>query len=831
MNKVILLLFIVLLCFKLNNTATLRVAAQCPLGMFYNTQSLTCEILACVNGVSSSCPNGGCTVTNNVAACTCDTSALIDLTDVEGVIDYTTCSQTCDHATSGCGANTECTIALAGSAITCTCISGDYYPDSTNTSCSLNPCSINTNGDLCQQICTLNVTSPTNYTCSCNSGYSLVNGSQCVNIDECTSGLATCSHGCSDKIGSYVCTCEPGYQLNGDGHTCDLINCPSGFEYNTTLLMCTDIDECKLPNNCNTLPNSACSNLEGTYQCDCNQGFQKNETTGTCDNINECKNNNGGCKQLCIDTIPGFQCACSSGFVMSNTTMLCVDINECKIGNEGVCDQICVNTIGSYYCSCNIGYSLDTSNNSTCLNINECLVDNGGCQVFSNTSTCTDTIGSRFCSCPSGYTLKGETQCIDNDECSQDPCDQFCTNTPGSYYCTCAKEFVMDSNNVTCSDRDECQENTHQCKGTSVCLNTIGGYQCQCPSGWEATKDGLDCTKINRCITMNCGNSTQGSCDIEKGCICNPPFSGVDCSFVEVKEVESQPSKETPSVQFFLKSTEYKGDISIVSLQEINYKNDIIKEHPLSNWNYEELILPEKTISKYTLTIQANGYPVNLNVTITQFNQDEQVQFANNTYSMKSKTIKYGISMSEYRFKSSLNHLNLVMSGSIETSQEESCSKVDTSNKLGNEVQYVQYTVNDRTLQGRFINRAIVDGRVQVISTNIVQNNADSSYKNSRSLIQIPVPNYKQTVELDPDFSLLITSKQASSSESTEQTNTLCSNNINNKEETNSKTKLIGIIVGCVGGFIVLTVIVSAVLLKKYKHSHRVISIKKKFGI
>ena len=40
-----------------------------------------------------------------------------------------------------------------------------------------------------------------------------------------------------------------------------------------------------------------------------------------------------------------------------------IDIDECSVGNGG-CQQICVNTIGSYDCQCRQGYS---KNGSTCL--------------------------------------------------------------------------------------------------------------------------------------------------------------------------------------------------------------------------------------------------------------------------------------------------------------------------------------------------------------------------------------------------------------------------------------------------------------------------------
>ena len=38
--------------------------------------------------------------------------------------------------------------------------------------------------------------------------------------------------------------------------------------------------------------------------------------------------------------------------------IFCTDVNECAIDNGG-CEQVCNNTVGSYYCSCHSGYRLD----------------------------------------------------------------------------------------------------------------------------------------------------------------------------------------------------------------------------------------------------------------------------------------------------------------------------------------------------------------------------------------------------------------------------------------------------------------------------------------
>ena len=47
----------------------------------------------------------------------------------------------------------------------------------------------------------------------------------------------------------------------------------------------------------------------------------------------------------------------------------CIDINECDVENGG-CEHNCINTPGSYYCSCDDGYTLDLGEEG-CLRENE----------------------------------------------------------------------------------------------------------------------------------------------------------------------------------------------------------------------------------------------------------------------------------------------------------------------------------------------------------------------------------------------------------------------------------------------------------------------------
>ncbi|KAG8142775.1 hypothetical protein E2320_005977 [Naja naja] len=126
--------------------------------------------------------------------------------------------------------------------------------------------------------------------------------------------------------------------------------------------------------------------------------------------------------------------------------------------------------------------------------IDECLVNNGGCDHF-----CRNTVGSFECSCQKGYKLlTDERTCQDIDECSfERTCDHTCINYPGSFECLCHNGYTL-YGMTHCGDVDECSINNGSCD--YGCLNTVGTYECLCPSGKKLHWNKKDCVEMVKCL-------------------------------------------------------------------------------------------------------------------------------------------------------------------------------------------------------------------------------------------------------------------------------------------------------------------------------------------
>ena len=71
------------------------------------------------------------------------------------------------------------------------------------------------------------------------------------------------------------------------------------------------------------------------------------------------------------------------------------------------------------------------------------------------------------------------TECKSNG-CHTKQCSQLCFVAPEGPQCYCRKGYVIDEDNITCVDEDECKHNRMTGLCSHLCTNTDGGYKCGC---------------------------------------------------------------------------------------------------------------------------------------------------------------------------------------------------------------------------------------------------------------------------------------------------------------------------------------------------------------
>ncbi|XP_035788356.1 uncharacterized protein LOC118464801 isoform X2 [Anopheles albimanus] len=280
------------------------------------------------------------------------------------------------------------------------------------------------------------------YHCGCPDGHRLAADNRtCSDVDECNDATSQkrCTHDCVNTIGGFECLC------------------PSGLRLDIDKVTCVDIDECRI-NNFNGGCSHICENTQGSFQCRCPAGMTLGEDQASCEDIDECAVLNGGCSQLCINREGGYRCACHPGYtLMASDNETCEVSNPCALRNGG-CQHYCTLKAGQPVCSCREGYVLNRTNQASCIDHNECLQPKDhNCQ-----QRCVNLEGSYRCECYPGYEKNELGQCIDINECLVDNggcgAKGQCVNTAGGSRCTCPIGHKLSP------DRRGCIELQDKCK-------------------------------------------------------------------------------------------------------------------------------------------------------------------------------------------------------------------------------------------------------------------------------------------------------------------------------------------------------------------------------
>ncbi|KAM9996871.1 hypothetical protein ACTFIZ_001798 [Dictyostelium cf. discoideum] len=299
-----------------------------------------------------------------------------------------------------------------------------------------------------------------------------------------------------------------------------------------------------------------------------------------------------------------------------------------------------------------------------------------------------------------------------------------------------------------------------------------------------------------------CGESNkQGYCSVTQGvCICYSPWIGVDCQSQIVTVPPPKINETNPSTEITTPSTseiKYSSIVSIVSLREIDYNDNVVNNYTFDKWVFKSISdTQNKKIYSYFSNITMNNQVVsNITSTLEWNSQASIVQFAGQDISLNPSSIKYTILISKYKFLNQLNTLQLIMSASIQAqnnpqTQNDECTSKSFGNSSSSPNQdeidsnYMQLQVNDHSFYGRFIKRCLLDSRIVPISNSKLDENQTEQKDNKiSSFIGINIPWFSSEAIIDPDFSVLL-------SHSDNPCNGI------NQDSGLTKSQLIGIIVG-----------------------------------
>ncbi|KAM9955665.1 hypothetical protein ACTFIW_002305 [Dictyostelium discoideum] len=348
----------------------------------------------------------------------------------------------------------------------------------------------------------------------------------------------------------------------------------------------------------------------------------------------------------------------------------------------------------------------------------------------------------------------------------------------------------------------------------------------------EPTTTPLPTTPPQKCIgSPECGGLGHGYCNGLQGCVCYSPWVGLDCTSKVVvipppKLNSTIPTSELPVLgegENTNNSTNilFKSLVSIVSLRELNFQGNVVNEFKFEKWIYSEInsnkhqyftnISVSPTVNFLTTST------TDIKVTIQWFPNQTTIEFANQSLIMNPSTVKYTIEIGSYNFKNKLNQLQLVLSASMDSSNINNiCSKSEFGNtNSADNSNYVKIQVDNHSLYGRFIKRAIIDSQVISIENEQLDSsmNPINNASSSQSFIGITIPYYLYNIIIDPDFSVLIDSKKVSSNDE----NSICSKSSSNSSLTVSQ--LAGIIIASAFIFLSICAALIFILIKKRKHT------------
>ncbi|EGC34405.1 hypothetical protein DICPUDRAFT_153392 [Dictyostelium purpureum] len=366
---------------------------------------------------------------------------------------------------------------------------------------------------------------------------------------------------------------------------------------------------------------------------------------------------------------------------------------------------------------------------------------------------------------------------------------------------------------------------------TIIIAPTFFGYTPEDESSAETpTETPIPTNKPQQCLGKpQCGGPSHGICIENQGCVCYSPWFGNDCSSQIIIVDPPKSNDSSPSTNITLPGNNvtatYKSLITLVSIREINIFGDVLYEKPFEKWILKQ---EDETTFIYTTTLDIKKSSnktgtTDIKATLKWFVNETTISFANEKFNISKSSMKYTIDIGEYPFENTLNQLELVMSAQIESNTNDTICSVREFGETtsGDNSNYVKIQVDDHSLYGRFIKRGIIDSYIKAISNVLLDKDMKpiSTTKSLQSFIGIQIPNFKQSVVLDPDFSILLDSNSASS-----KSGSIC------PSSKLSAGKIAGIAIGCTAFVTVISISIIYSIIKKRNNKKFISSINNKMN-
>ncbi|KYR02403.1 EGF-like domain-containing protein [Tieghemostelium lacteum] len=267
-----------------------------------------------------------------------------------------------------------------------------------------------------------------------------------------------------------------------------------------------------------------------------------------------------------------------------------------------------------------------------------------------------------------------------------------------------------------------------------------------------------------------CGGPDHGDCSVSGDCQCKGNWIGKDCLSQQINIPQPNVSTTDPSAETTVNGTlpdgsqiSFRNLISVVELRELNFKNEIQRNFTFTQWLFTNTSTSSTTSYLYATSIDNNS--TNVTVSVQWYPTETTITFANEEIRMLPSTMKYTIEISSFDFQSSTNRLQLVMNAQTISDNTDTCVTRTPENQQDSDLiyEYFKLQIDNHSLYGRFIKRALVDFRPTAISNTLLQSTTQNtstsgSTLEAQQLIGINIPYYSNNVIIDPDFSVLVES-------------------------------------------------------------------------